>query len=120
MTKKYGCKLKSELAYIFKNAMNKKGISTYKELLEKCDIKINNHLSEIFTGKQKIREKDLLKLSIFLEIPMETFKRFMKKEVKYYVEEYVEMPNFNEIREREIREYNKLYKRKQRAKMKGM
>lgn len=90
MNKKFAGKLKSELAITIKKAMNNKGIATYKQLIEYCGLEnINNHLSDILTGRQKIKETDLLKLSNKLEIPMDYFRRIMKSETRYYVEEYI-------------------------------
>jgi len=83
-------KLKSELALTIRNAMIKKGIYTYKELIKQCDIKkdINYRFLDVLVGKQKILEEDLMKISNVLEIPMSYFKKNMKREIKYYIEEY--------------------------------
>lgn len=128
MNKRFAGKLKSELALKLREAMNEKGISTYKELIEKSGISINNHLSDVLTGKQSIKEKDLIKISTLLDIPMDYFRRNMKAEVRYYVEEYIplvieknkyhKVEKTDEQRRLERREYNRLYKRKQRARLK--
>lgn len=43
----------------------------------------------MLTGKQKITETDLLKISQKLDIPMDYFRRIMKSETKYYIDEYI-------------------------------
>ena len=59
-------------------------------MIDYCGLEnINRSLSDILTGKQKITETDLLKISQKLEIPMNYFRRIMKSETKYYVDEYI-------------------------------
>lgn len=128
MNKRFVGKLKSELALKIRDAMNKKGISTYRELIEKSGVSINNHFSNILTGKQSIKEKDLIKISQILEIPMDFFKINMREEVRYRVEEYIPIIKeenkhhkvllTDEERRAKVREYNRIYKKKQRAKLK--
>lgn len=82
-------KYKTELENKIQEAMNKQGISTYNELMEKCKFEnINNSykLSRIFTGECKIDEIDIFKLSKILEVPIDFFNRNMKKQTKYYIE----------------------------------
>ena len=122
-------KLKSKLALKIREAMNKKGITTYKELLEKSGVSINNRFSDILTGKQAIKESDLLKISVILDIPMEFFRREMKAETRYRIEKYVPITEevnkyhkallTDEERKQKIREYNTAYQRRRRARIKA-
>lgn len=96
MNKKFARKLKSELAITLAKAMDKKGIATYEQLIEYCALDMNPRISDVLKGKQKIKEKDLIKISQKLEIPMDYFRRKMKSETRYYVEEYIEEENEEE------------------------
>ena len=129
MNTRFAGKLKSELALRIKEAMNEKGIATYKELIKKSGVSINNHFSDVLIGRQAIKESDLLKISVTLDIPMEYFRRKMKAEVRYRVEEYVPVTEeankhhrvllTDEERRQKIREYNTAYQRKRRARIKA-
>lgn len=105
MNKKFARKLKSELAFDIADAMDKKGIATYNQLYERAEILHNPRLHDVLKGNQPIKEVDLLKISKALDIPMDYFRRKMRAETKYYVDEYIPALNANELSKEKHKEY---------------
>ena len=112
--------LKTELTMRIRKAMKEKGISSYRELLKKSEIKINPHFNDFLTGRTAIKEEELLKISETLDIPLDFLIGKMKKEVKYRVIDIEPVAEeYDDVKKREkLREYNRLYKRQWRKKRK--
>lgn len=114
MSRLFGSRLKSELALRIAQSMNVKGISNYEELRKKCNFNSQIHFHEIITGKRAITEENLIVISSVLDIPLDYFKRQMKRQVKYKVEEYI--PVDEAILKEKRRKYNTEFQRRKRAK----
>lgn len=75
----------NDLSCIFKNRLDKFGISTWKELTEKLNIENPRTFVDFFNGKQCISKEILEKTLIFLQIPTELLNIYTEPVIKYKI-----------------------------------
>ena len=76
---------KSDLLAIFKQRLDKKGYSNWKEFTDKLGIENPRIFIDFFNGKQCISESNIIDAFNELEIPKEIFDIYLERVIKYKI-----------------------------------